>query len=153
MTIITMYRITASYTHYGQCVDSTTAETLGDAMGVIYATQELADAAADELQGSVMDFSLDPSTRYSVVEVPIEIGDVSLSDDEVTADVTLDGHRQTTSWYAAPRRTKAGIDGLQPAGDSIDCWVDTVMASALPADAVVALGLEILAIAGRTVRS
>jgi hypothetical protein len=61
-----MYVIRASYVQDGQTLDCSQAEVLGGAFQAEYATeQEAADVAA-ELQESVADVGLDPTTKYVV---------------------------------------------------------------------------------------
>jgi hypothetical protein len=148
----TLYRITASYEDNGTLCSANTAEVLGEAYGRYYDTEEAATAKAEDMAGDIEDYDLDESTKYYVEEVAVEISDIGCEDDDgavsVSATVRVDGHRYDTSWTARARNTTAGVSGLEPAGDSIDAWVDHDLAVAL-GDSVVAVGLEILAMAGR----
>jgi len=83
------YRITASFTRDGQTQASDTAETLGEAYQRTYADRDDAESACEDLQASVAEYGLRPSTAYSVVEDSheIEIGDVV----EVTLTLGRDG--------------------------------------------------------------
>lgn len=81
-----MYRITASADHHGTRIDTSTAEYLGESWGELYATEEDALRVAAELQGSVEDYDLDPSTLYEVEETPCDA-----HGDEVDSVVSGDG--------------------------------------------------------------
>lgn len=149
---IKLYRITASVDRAGQCLDASQAETLGEAYGVTYASKDAADCAVIDLQDGIEDTDLDSSTTYSTVEYPVQVtGIESTPEDEaitVSARITCADYTGETCWTAKPSHTAAGVGGLEPAGDSIDAWVDHDMARAV-GDAVVAVGLEILAVAGQ----
>lgn len=64
-----MYVVRAHYTVSGNTVlDCSQAEVLGLAFAKQYATEEEAREVAEELQDSVEDVGLDPTTTYTVEE-------------------------------------------------------------------------------------
>jgi hypothetical protein len=151
-TTITLYRIRASATRDGQTIDCSQAEVLGETYGVTYTARDAADAALEDLDESIAEYQLDPSTTYSISEIPVLIGEISTEYEDgaitVSARVEMPGYAGPTCWSAKPRNTAAGVDGLEPAGDSIDAWADDTLAMYLPANALLVVGLEILALAG-----
>lgn len=153
MATIKLYRISASYTRDGQVLDCSQAEILGDAYGVTYATREEAESIAEDMQEEVEDYNLDPSTTYSVDEVTVSISavDAAADDDDITvsADVRVDGCTRKTVWSARPRHTAAGVDGIEPSGDSPDCWIDGDLAATLGETCAIAIGEYVLASARR----
>lgn len=55
---------------YGEGHDSSTPEVLGDAYGVVYASRDDAEAVCEDLQDTIADYDLDPTTVYSVEVAP-----------------------------------------------------------------------------------
>jgi len=150
----TLYSITASFDRDGQTQDCSQAEVLGEAYGVTYLTREAADSALEDLRVyGIDDGDLDPTTRYSLVERTLTISDVTSAPEDgaitVSARVEYQDFSGVTYWTAKPRHTAAGIDGLEPAGDSIDAWTDHDLALYLDTDALLHVGAEILALAAR----
>jgi hypothetical protein len=124
-TTISTYRITASFTRDGQTQASDTAETLGEAYQRTYADRDDAESACEDLQASVAEYGLRPSTAYSVVEDSheIEIGDVveeyTTEDDDgdtvypeldayVQVRVKIDGARETVACGLGIRESEQG---------------------------------------------
>jgi hypothetical protein len=152
-TTIALYIITASFDRDGQVQDCSQAEVLGEAFGVTYVTSEAAESALAECAESVEAYDLDPTTRYSIEQTSVTISDVTTEPEDgaitVSAHVEAPGYSGITCWSAKPRHTAAGIDGLEPAGDSIDAWTDGDLARILDADTLIHVGTEILALAAR----
>jgi len=163
---ITLYRITATLYRDGEAFAMDQAEVLGNACGKVYASREEAESLAEDMQDDLADYGLDPATEYAVEEVDATISDVStdldaradVDDDSVsytvTADVRIGGvdiaPGRVLSWSARPRHTTAGVDGLEPSGDSIDCWADGPMLATYGGAVSIRIGLEVLALAARS---
>lgn len=64
-----MHKINAQYTDKGgTTLDCTTHEVMGEFMDREFAKEIDAILAADDLQESIADFDLDPTTEYYVVD-------------------------------------------------------------------------------------
>jgi hypothetical protein len=63
------YRIRASRDLGDTIEDCSTPEVLGDAQFARYNSMRLAEEHAEEMQGEIADYELDPRTRYYVEEV------------------------------------------------------------------------------------
>lgn len=66
---------------------------------------------------------------------------------EITAHVRIPGiYDGPTTWWACVDEINGG--GLVPSGDSIDCWVDQSLCHHIGSEDLVAIGLEVTALAG-----
>lgn len=152
MTTMTIYRIIASAIDtQGARVAADTAEVLGDACGVTYASEAAAQRACDDLIDSVGDTGL-TGVEYSLspVTVLIEHPQVEIENDGeghvshvVSCVVRVDGRKYDTLWYARETHVKFGIDGLEPIG-SADAWCDRTIHDDLGAACAVRIGREVL---------
>ncbi len=149
---MTIYQIRASFSRDGQIQACDSAEVLGPAYGLYYATEGAAQAEVDSLQESLDDTDLDPTTEYSLVDVAVEIATpvVDTEDGAITLEsvVRVDGRRYDTLWYARPTHTTAGIAGCEPSGP-IDAWTDSTIREAYGDEVAVAIGREVCARAPR----
>lgn len=164
----THYRITASFTRDGVIQDCSQAEVLGDELHRLWDDEDDALSRAEEMQGELADYDLDPTTTYSVVavqqeesteadnmtttgttterEYTYEVASVSTDDDgaiHIATIVTVDGVPRAALWCA--QRNAADGATLEPCGDSIDCWIEGVALDAFGREGAVAIGTEIIA--------
>lgn len=152
---MTLYRLTASFERDGLSIDADDDGTLGDDRYRYFTSEASASARADEMQGEIGDYDLDPSTTYGYYAVAVEISDVEAERDtecpgliEISAWVRVDGEpRIAVTVYGQDRHTKDGIDGVEPTGDDLYAWADNDILRLLGDDAGKAVCLEILALA------
>ena len=76
---------TSDCTGKGAREQELSAEVLGDAFGKVYTSEATARLVAKELQESVAEFGLLPSTRYEVEEVTEEFDTTKAQQVDVTA--------------------------------------------------------------------